>query len=119
MNELRCNCSTHKPLILKYDHDVVEGQCRKCKKKHVLGLIDGKIQEIPEELIDEALRRNIIENEPTPKNKIVQHKQDLNQYSTERPAFKNDLEKNIPKNDKKISFNGFKKLMERSNDIIY
>ncbi len=60
MNELRCNCSPHKPLILKYDDEVVEGQCRKCKKKHVLGLIDGKIQEIPGELIEEALKRSTI-----------------------------------------------------------
>lgn len=60
MKELRCNCNEHKPLILKYDDDVVEGQCRKCKGKHVLGLINGKIQEIPDELIQEALRRSKI-----------------------------------------------------------
>jgi hypothetical protein len=47
MKELRCDCNGHKPLILKYDNDVVESQCRKCKKKHVLAVIDGKIQEVP------------------------------------------------------------------------
>ncbi len=60
MKEIRCNCNEHKSLILKYDDDVVEAQCRKCKGKHVLGLIDGKIQEIPRELIEEAIKRSTV-----------------------------------------------------------
>lgn len=46
MNELRCNCSRHQPLVMKYDDKVVEGQCRKCKGKHVLAITDGKLQEV-------------------------------------------------------------------------
>lgn len=58
MEELRCNCDQYKPLLAKFDGDVVEIKCRKCKKNHLLGLIDGKIQEIPNELIEAALKKN-------------------------------------------------------------
>ena len=58
MKELRCNCDQYHPLLAKYDNDVVECQCRKCKKKHLLGLIDGKLQEIPNELIRAALKKS-------------------------------------------------------------
>lgn len=46
MTELRCDCNQYKPLILKYSDTIVEGQCRKCKKKHKLEVIDGRLQEV-------------------------------------------------------------------------
>lgn len=58
MNELRCNCDQYHSLLAKYDNNVVEIRCRKCKKNHLLGIINGKLQEIPNELIEAALKRN-------------------------------------------------------------
>lgn len=46
MNELRCGNDNH--LLAKYNGNTVQIRCRKCKKDHMLQIIDGQLQEVPE-----------------------------------------------------------------------
>ena len=53
MRDLRCTCEHGHAKLAEYDNKKVIIRCKKCKKDHLIGLIDNKLQEIKPEHMEE------------------------------------------------------------------
>ena len=60
MRDFRCNCEHGHAKLAEYDDKKVVIRCKKCKKDHLLKVIDNKLQEVKDgdmEVIHSSLNK--------------------------------------------------------------